>query len=125
MIAAPVVDDTRELISAAQFGAGVAAVSMLAALAALGLWMTARRKGAAARPAHLLTALGGVALYPLWLVYNLIEDFFGLDSIIGLLANLALFCALGLAFGTAARRMGAASAQAEENPGIQNPANAG
>lgn len=124
MIAAPV-NDTRELISAAQFGAGVAAVSMLAALATIVLWMTARRRGAVARPDHLLTALGGVALYPLWLIYNLIEDFFGLDSIIGIVVNLALFCAIGLAFGIAGRRMGTTRAPAEENPGIQNPANAG
>lgn len=34
---------------------------------------------------------------PLWLVYNAIEDAFGLDSIKALLINAALFIALGLA----------------------------
>ncbi len=34
---------------------------------------------------------------PLWLMYNVIEDAFGLDSIKALLINAALFIALGLA----------------------------
>lgn len=34
---------------------------------------------------------------PLWMVYNVIEDAFGLDSIKALLINAALFIALGFA----------------------------
>ena len=34
---------------------------------------------------------------PLWLIYNVIEDAFGLDSIKALLINAALFIALGFA----------------------------
>jgi hypothetical protein len=40
----------------------------------------------------------------MWRVYNAIEDALGLDSVAGLLANLALFVVLGIGIGLALRR---------------------
>jgi len=94
----------RELVDAAQVGVALAVLSGGALLAALllGYLGRARRSARMARGALLAGAVA--ALYPLWLVYNAIEDRFGLDSVAGLLINLGLFAAVGVAGGLLLRR---------------------
>jgi Kef-type K+ transport system membrane component KefB len=94
----------RELVDAAQVGTALAVLSVMALLAALGLGFQVRRRRSAALVRAALIA-GAVALvYPMWVVYNSIEDHFGLDSVAALLINLALFMAAGAAVGLALRR---------------------
>ena len=52
--------------------------------------------------AGLLFGLFGPAIWLLWRMYNGIVGAFGLDSVRGLLINLALFVAIGLVTGLAA-----------------------
>ena len=40
----------------------------------------------------------------LWTVYNAIENFFGLDSVVALLINLGIFAVIGLVIGLLMRR---------------------
>jgi hypothetical protein len=53
----------------------------------------------------LLIGLIGPAAWGLWRVFNAIEGRFGLDSVKGLLINLALFAVIGLAIGVAVGRV--------------------
>jgi uncharacterized membrane protein len=99
-------DGTRELVDAGQVGVLLAVLSGLCLLLApLSFSLYRRRKpsGAAWLKSGLL-ALVGLLVFPLWLVYNAIEDALGLDSVAALLINLALFVGIGGVVGLAMRR---------------------
>ena len=51
----------------------------------------------------LMIALGPI-VFALWLIYNLIMDTFGLDSITALLINLFMFIIFGLTYGWLLKR---------------------
>lgn len=99
-------DGTRELVDAGQVGVLLAVLSGLClVLAPLSFSLCRSRKssGAAWLKTGLL-ALVGLLVFPLWLVYNAIEDALGLDSVAALLINLALFVGIGAVVGLAMRR---------------------
>lgn len=99
-------DGTRELVDAGQVGVVLAVLSGLCLLIAplsLSLYRSRKPSGAAWLKLGLL-ALVGLLVYPLWLVYNSIEDALGLDSVAALLINLALFVGIGAVIGLAMRR---------------------
>ena len=98
-------DGTRELVDANTVGMAVAVLSgvSLVLLVVLGLIAKSRASAGAKRGA--LLAGCGVLLYPLWSIYNRIEDQFGLDSVAALLINLALFVVVGALAGLALRRL--------------------
>jgi hypothetical protein len=99
------VNADRELITGAQAGTLLAIVSVAGLAGAVLLGMLGKSKGSVTlRQGALLSAVA-VLLYPLWVVYNAIEDHFGLDSVAALLINLALFVVLGVAGGLAVRRL--------------------
>ena len=98
-------DDTRELVDASKVGAALAVLSGVALLLALGFAITFRSRGGAVRKKGALLAGAAVLAWPLWLVYNAIEDHFGLDSVAALLLNLALFAVIGTAGGFLMRRL--------------------
>ncbi len=98
----------QEIVSPAQAeaivrGAAVAlaGVGLIGVIAAL-----ARRKRRGAR-LFARTVLGGLVIaagglvYLLWVLYNAIIAHLGLDSVKGLLINLAIFVAVGLVYGIA------------------------
>lgn len=100
-------DGTRELVDAAQVGTALAVLSIVAlclaaVLGALLVRGGGRRSPGVARAA--LLAAAGVLGYPLWAVYNSIEDRLGLDSVAALLLNLALFAVVGVVVGLLVRR---------------------
>jgi hypothetical protein len=66
--------------------------------ALVGVW---RRRLPGHARVGLLVGLSGPAAWLLWRMYNEIEDRFGLDSVKGLLVNLALFAAIGTVAGIA------------------------
>ena len=95
-------DSTKELVDAGQVG------TLLMVLSGIALALTAVL-GAMSRGRPLLLrgallAGGAVFAYPLWLVYNGIEDHFGLDSVAALLINFGLFVVVGVMAGLALRR---------------------
>ena len=97
-------NDTKELIDIAKMGVALAVLSGVGLL--LGpfcLWMANEKASDGWRKCGLV-ALCLVLTWPLWLVYNRIEDHFGLDSVAALLLNLALFVVLGVALGFILRR---------------------
>ena len=97
-------DGTRELVDAAQVGTALVVLSLLALLAAPALLFLGRKLEKPVLVRCGLLAAAVVALYPLWLVYNRIEDHFGLDSVAALLINMALFILVGAAGGLVLRR---------------------
>jgi hypothetical protein len=97
-------DDTGELVDAGKVGAALAVLSVAALLLAAGFAITFRSRGGAALKKGALLAGAAVLAWPLWLVYNAIEDHFGLDSVAALLLNLALFAVIGTAGGFLVRR---------------------
>ena len=98
-------DDTRELVDAAQVGRVLAALSGIAVVAAPALAVLARRAGSVALLRAALMVGSGTLVFPLWVVYNRIEDYFGLDSVPALLINAALFVAVGAGGGFLLRRV--------------------
>ena len=109
-------DPTRELVDAGQVGTAIAILSGLAFVATLvlGYLGLSRRQGPLVR-ASWLTA-GGALLGPLWLVYNAIEDHFGLDSVAALAINTAIFVAVGVGMGLVVRRSGSTTAETATGP---------
>lgn len=97
-------DGTRELVDANAVGAALAVLSGLALGLALLLGFLAKSRGSAGAARTALLAGCVVLLYPLWSVYNRIEDHFGLDSVAALLINVALFAVIGILVGLALRR---------------------
>lgn len=81
----------KEMITRPQANMLILGICVLGVVLALLGWKAFRSRE--------LTGYGVIlALFePLWLVYNAIEDAFGLDSIKALLINAALFIALGFA----------------------------
>jgi len=65
------------------------------------------------------TAVGaGPLIVALWFVFNAVEDFFGLDSVLALTLNLVLFCLVGLGVSWLLRsRAARRSADASEEEG--------
>jgi len=98
-------DGTRELVDAGQVGWVLAALSLIALLLAVALTLLGRQRGAPGLAKAGLIAAAVVTVYPLWAVYNGIEDYFGLDSVAALLLNLALFAAVGIGGGLLFRRL--------------------
>lgn len=95
----------REIVDAAQVGAVLAVFSGAALVVSTVLMILGRLK---ARQDWVRTALicaVGILAWPLWMIYNGIEDHFGLDSVAALLLNLALFVAVGVGGGFALRRL--------------------
>jgi len=101
-------DATRELVDPAQVERALALLSGAALVLATALVIAGRARRAPGLVRAGWAATAGILLYPLWLVYNRIEDAFGLDSVAALLLNLALFSLIGVAGGLAIRRAGAA-----------------
>jgi hypothetical protein len=98
-------NDTKELIDVGTMGMALAVLSGAGLLLApFCLWMANEKASDGWRKIGLV-ALCLVLTWPLWLVYNRIEDHFGLDSVAALLLNLALFAVLGVALGFILRRV--------------------
>ena len=98
-------DPTRELVDAGQVGTAIAILSGAGLLLTLALAAMARARRSPALTRGALLAAAAALLYPLWLVYNGIEDYFGLDSVAALLINLGLFAVVGVAVGMAMKRL--------------------
>ena len=95
----------RELVDPAQVGTALAVLSAVALLLAVGLGALGRgRRSDGLIRAALILAPVALA-WPLWVVYNRIEDHFGLDSVAALLINLVLFAAIGTCIGLLYRRV--------------------
>ena len=112
-------EEMRELVTVEQAERAIrlAAVALPAAGAAAGAIAGAVRgrvgRGVAV---GLLCGLAGPALWLLWRMYNGIVGSYGLDSVKGMLVNLALFACIGLAVGALLgfvwRRQGGGARQA-------------
>jgi hypothetical protein len=98
-------DGTRELVDPAQVGTALAVLSGVSLVAAAVLMIAGRIKNANGLVKAALVFSAGILAYPLWVVYNSIEDHFGLDSVVALLLNLALFSVIGIVGGLALRRL--------------------
>jgi hypothetical protein len=96
----------QEIVSPAQAEAIVRGAALAFAGAGLiGVIAALARRGARLRARMVLGALviaAGGLVYFLWLVYNSISARLGLDSVKGLLINLAIFVAVGLVYGIGA-----------------------
>ena len=94
--------EMRELVTVEQAERAIrmVAVALPVAGAAVGAIVGAVR-GRAARglATGLLCGLAGPAVWLLWRMYNRVVGSYGLDSVKGLLVNLALFACIGLAVG--------------------------
>ena len=100
-------DEGRELVDPAQLGVALAVLSGLSLVVAPVLLGMGRKRGAGGADwvkGGLLSA-AGTLLFPLWLLYNAIENSLGLDSVAGLLINVALFIGMGAALGIVLRRL--------------------
>jgi hypothetical protein len=112
----------QELVTVEQADKVIAYLAIV--LPAIGL-LAGAAVGAARRAAlrgllvGLVCGLVGPAIWLLWRMYNEIVGIYGLDSVRGLLVNLALFAGIGvivgLAIGLARRRFRAGSGQTASN----------
>jgi hypothetical protein len=94
--------EMRELVTVEQAERAIrmVAVALPAAGAAVGAIAGAvRGRTARGLAIGLLCGLAGPAVWLLWRMYNGVVGSYGLDSVKGLLVNLALFCCIGLAVG--------------------------
>jgi hypothetical protein len=90
----------KELIDEKVFVAGLYAAAGAIAFAGLLIGLIAwRLKKSRGIVAGIALLLGGGALAGMWLVYNTLTQHFGLDSVKGLLINLALFAVIGVLLG--------------------------
>jgi hypothetical protein len=94
-------NDMKELITEDQARQIIMILSVLITLASLsfGFFWQSRISKPKRKPFWanvILAAMIGPLLWILWLVYNSIEDYYGLDSVKALLINLGLFAAVGL-----------------------------
>jgi NhaP-type Na+/H+ or K+/H+ antiporter len=95
-------DDMRELIDLPTANAIVRglAIGLPAAGLVIGAVVGAvRRRLGRDALAGLVIGLSGVLLWAMWLAFNGITNHYGLDSVKGLLINLAIFVAVGVAVG--------------------------
>ena len=114
--------EMRELVTVEQAERAIrmVAVALPVAGAAVGAIVGAVR-GRAARGVAigLLCGLAGPAVWLLWRMYNGIVGSYGLDSVKGLLVNLALFACIGLAVGAVIgflwRRQGGAAPERRDS----------
>jgi hypothetical protein len=90
----------REIVDIGQLGLALAGLSGAGVVAAA---IAGTRRTPAARRL-LIVALAAVAVWPLWALYNAVEDRFGLDSVAALAFNLGLFLVVGIGGGLAAGR---------------------
>jgi len=96
------VDEMRELIDLPTANAIMRAVAMglpAAGLVVGGVVGAARRRLGRDAAAGLAIGLSGVVLWAMWQAFNAITNHYGLDSVKGLLVNLALFVVVGSAIG--------------------------
>lgn len=118
-------DDMRELITLEQAESAFRALALVGPLlgAAVGAGLGARsRRVRAGTMAGLGWGLLGPAIWLLWRMYSAITDRLGMDTVLNLVVNLALFAAIGLASGMAIRmvrdrRRDAADAGADNQTG--------
>lgn len=96
-------DTTREIVDAGSVGIALAVLSGVGLAAGVVLLGVSRKSASAKRAGLIVICL--VLVFPMWLVYNAIEDRLGLDSVAGLLTNLVLFVVLGLGVGLTLRRL--------------------
>jgi hypothetical protein len=85
--------DAHELVDPAKVSLLLAILSGLSLVTAVVLFARGKTNEGARRGA--LLAAAGVLLFPMWHLYNGIENHFGLDSVAALLINLTLFALLG------------------------------
>ena len=98
-------DEMRELIDLPTANAIVRAVAIGFPAAGLVIGAAAgalRRRLGRDALLGLVIGLSGVLLWAMWLVFNAITNHYGLDSVKGLLVNLALFVVVGLVVGLVA-----------------------
>src|SRR5437764_9643606 len=84
-------DDTRELITAAEFSHWLviaAFVALVVSIAVGAVWVARRKSSASGMLRGVAAGMMGPAAMLLWHVYNRIEDRYGLDSVRALLLNL-------------------------------------
>jgi DMSO/TMAO reductase YedYZ heme-binding membrane subunit len=90
----------KELIDEKMFVTGLYIAASAIAFAGLVFALVAgRMKKPRGMVAGIALLLGGGALAGMWLAYNALTQHFGLDSVKGLLINLALFAAVGVLLG--------------------------
>jgi hypothetical protein len=104
----------RELVDLVLLERVLAVLSLAALLASAGLVIAARLRRSPFPGRAAAAAGAGILLYPLWLVYNRIEDAFGLDSVTALVLNLALFSVIGVAGGLVLRRLDRSDRDAQD-----------
>jgi len=95
----------KELITTEQAARVIAILAIALPMAGLLIGVIAgavRRRTARDALLGLLCGLSGPAIWVMWRVYNGIIGRFGLDSVKGLLVNLALFLVAGVVIGLAA-----------------------
>jgi len=95
----------KELITIEQAGSVIAIIAIT--LPAAGLIVGAiagavRRRVGSSALLGLACGLSGPAMWAMWRIYNGIAGHYGLDSVKGLLVNLALFVVVGLVVGLVA-----------------------
>ena len=114
------VEEAERVIRVLACALPVAGVVVAAAIGAV-----QRRLGPAVRPG-LIVGLCGPAIWGLWRMHNGIIGAYGLDSVRGLLVEVALFVGIGLVVGTgiglAWRRMGERSSGGGGGEGKQRRA---
>ena len=101
-------DDTRELITAAEFSRWLllAACGVLViAISAGAIWGARRKAIRGGLIRGTAAGLTGPAALLLWRIYNNIEDRYGLDSVRALLTNLGLFVVVGIVAGLLLREI--------------------
>jgi len=96
--------DMKELVTVEQAERAIAIIAV--ALPVVGILAgtlvgALRRRLAAGLAIGVLCGAAGPAIWALWHMYNGIIGSYGLDSVRGLLVNLALFIAIGLLLGLA------------------------
>jgi hypothetical protein len=106
----------NELVTVEQASRAIAVLAIAlpaAGLIAGGVIGASRRALARGALLGVLCGLAGPAIWLLWRMYNGVVGVYGLDSVRGLLVNLALFVAigvvLGLGIGLLRRRLGGGS----------------
>jgi hypothetical protein len=98
-------NDTRELVTVEQAARVIAMLAYALPLAGIVLGAVVggvRKRVGRGVLVGLTCGLSGPAVWLLWRMYNGIVGAYALDSVRGLLVNLALFVAIGLVIGVAA-----------------------